>query len=77
MAMARKCDRCGALYEQYSTRFKEAVGIADINGFMFVKRRSDSSDYITEDRPRDLCPDCTKSILAWLLEKGGADNDQG
>lgn len=69
MAMARKCDRCGALYEQYSTKVKEAEGIAGINGFMFMQRRCGSADYITEDRPRDLCPDCAESLLAWLWEK--------
>ena len=74
MAMARKCDRCGVLYEQYSTKVKEAEGIAEINGFMFIKRRYGSTDYMTEDRPRDLCPDCTESLLAWLREKRGADN---
>lgn len=69
MAMARKCDRCGTLYEQYITKVKEAEGIAGINGFMLMQRRCGSSDYITEDRPRDLCPDCTESLLAWLCEK--------
>lgn len=74
MAMARKCDRCGALYEQYSTKVKEAVGIAAINGFAFMRRRDGMSDYMIEDYPRDLCPDCTESLLAWLWEKRGADN---
>lgn len=74
MAMARKCDRCGALYEQYSTKVKEAVGIAAINGFAFMRRRDGRSDYIIEDQPRDLCPDCTESLLAWLWEKRGSDN---
>lgn len=74
MAMARKCDRCGMLYEQYSTKLKEAVGIAGINGFMFMRRRDNCNDYTAEDQPRDLCPDCTESLLAWLREKRGASN---
>ena len=74
MAMARKCDRCGELYEQYSTKVKEAAGIAAINGFAFMRRRDGMSDYMIEDQPRDLCPDCTESLLAWLWEKRGVEN---
>lgn len=74
MAMARKCDRCGALYEQYSTKLKEAEGIDRINGFAFMKRRDGMSDYMIEDHPRDLCPDCTESLFAWLWEKRGSEN---
>ena len=75
MAMARKCDRCGALYEQYSTKIKGAAGIAGINGFALMMRRDGRSDYFIEDSPRDLCPDCTENLLAWMWEKRGADND--
>ena len=74
MAIARKCDRCGALYEQYSTRVKETEGITAINGFAFMMRKDGGIGYVIEDHPRDLCPDCTESLLAWLWEKRGADN---
>lgn len=75
MAMARKCDRCGALYEHYGAKFKEVAGIAEINGFAFIERRNGRSDYMIEDWPRDLCPDCAKSLLAWLQKKRGANSD--
>lgn len=69
MAMARKCDRCGAFYEQYSTQVKELAGIAAINGFALIKRIEGSDEYIIEARPKDLCPDCTESLLSWLRDK--------
>lgn len=72
MALARKCDRCGKLYEHYDTPVKEAAGIAAINGFAFMKRLAGGNEYLIEDHPRDLCPDCVESFLAWLWEKDNA-----
>ena len=53
MASARKCDRCGTLYEPYN----------GTNGVMLI-RVGDVSIPLYSGNPKDLCPECMK-----LLEK--------
>lgn len=72
MAAAKKCDICGKLYEEYSTRFDER----DVNGFEMV--------YIDEDgefgggvpTALDCCPECMESIknhIECLREKSSKE----
>lgn len=74
MAMARKCDRCGSLYEEYDTKVKDAKGLSGVNGFAFTKRQLNGTHAFVEDYFKDLCPDCLESLLAWWREKRGAEN---
>jgi hypothetical protein len=75
MAIARKCDRCGALYEPYRTAVKELNGLSHSNGFTFAERNLGGLDACTETQCRDLCPDCFESLLAWFWEKREAEDD--
>ena len=64
MAQAKKCDRCGALYE------KEFIDIPpDINSVCaigFVRENSHSDKIIVAYR--DLCPVCLLSFKSWFTE---------
>ena len=65
MAQAKKCDRCGKLYEHYPIN-KQAAKYKWSNGIKLVKM--DSSGYISaESDPRDLCPECMDQIIKLLL----------
>lgn len=64
MACARKCDRCGKLYEEYNTKMSNT----DFNGIMFL-----NIDYARKyypNAPMDLCPECLKSLHEWFGVKG-------
>lgn len=58
MAAAKKCDRCGKLYELYDVPDKQIFG-HNINGVDLTH----DHDYIKEF---DLCPDCMEALLVWL-----------
>lgn len=60
MANARKCDRCGKLYEEYNT---------DNNSKKFNAIMPVSLDYERKYYPRkvmDLCPECMTKLANWL-----------
>ena len=57
MANAKQCDRCGKYYDPNI--------MVLIYACMFPKRRE-------LKRMTDLCPDCKKSLLAWM-EAGKAE----
>lgn len=59
MAEARKCDRCGALYEEYKVnsptrtdRYKVNSIITGVKGY--------------RNEPKDLCPECMESFIRWF-----------
>ena len=60
MAVARKCDRCGAFYDEPETG--EVSGIYWMYGVAAV------------GSPRDLCPKCTDELSDWM--EGGKLNAQ-
>ena len=60
MAVARKCDRCGAFYDIPETG--EVSGIYWMYGVAAV------------GSPRDLCPKCTDELSDWM--EGGKLNAQ-
>ena len=62
MACAKKCDRCGKLYEQYNSKNdrKHPNGIMVLN--LDSQRR-----YFTHNA-LDLCPDCMKGFQDWFGE---------
>lgn len=59
MALAKKCDRCGVLYEHYKDVNHIKTGIIDSNATSFCPVK----EY-------DLCPDCMKWLQRWLSCKG-------
>ena len=59
--LIRKCDRCGAAYDDYFDKRKDsynAIKTADV--------RIDNSSWIRTTF--DICPECKKSFHAWLME---------
>lgn len=63
MAGARKCDRCGKLYEAYNTKNDET----NINGFMTLNIADDRKYY--SHGIMDLCPECMEEFQRWIKEQ--------
>ena len=61
MASAKKCDRCGKLYEPYNTK----NDAKHVNGIMTVNIDSYGEYY--DHKPVDLCPKCKDSFEEWLF----------
>lgn len=61
MALAKKCDRCGKLYEHYPIGNQSGV-------FNAIKRvRKDASGSIFfEEQSTDLCPECMDGLNSFL-----------
>ena len=61
MAAAKKCDRCGKLYEPYNIKndAKNFNGINTVN--------LDASGRYYGHKPMDLCPECKDSFEEWLF----------
>lgn len=69
MSRARKCDRCGSLYEFYQgTKITE-----DSNAFLLIDRDMNNKYWSRETY--DLCPVCMDSFLQFL-HIGGDNNDK-
>lgn len=66
MAIAKKCDICGALYELYNTK----NSVDKTNGIMFVNIDEHSKYY--SHAAEDCCPSCMDSIKQHIntLRKG-------
>lgn len=66
MASARKCDRCGKLYEYY-----DKTDMGKINGMAFIVKDDTFGSYRVQDY--DLCPDCMGELIKWIEvgEKNG------
>ena len=62
MACAKKCDRCGKLYEQYNSKNDRK----NPNGIMVLNLDSQRR-YFTHNA-LDLCPDCMKKFQDWFGE---------
>ena len=75
MAVAKKCDLCGALYE-YKKK-SECNTDESANGIALVHNYYDSINYFIYDR-LDCCPDCMHSIQVTikLLKEKGEENEK-
>lgn len=67
MAYARKCDRCGKLYEPKSINFRSGR----INSIRTVERGWDNA--VTSGQIFDLCPDCIEDFKNWFNEGSMSD----
>lgn len=68
MALARKCDRCGKLYEIYY-----ATGLPDDLSKVSTIRTGNNN---AENMIRDLCPECMKEFIEWY-KKGQEQENEG
>lgn len=71
MAIAKKCDVCGKLYEEYNV--KEDPD--NVNGLMFLNL--DNHNRYLSHKAIDLCPKCMESIKNWIdaLRKNGEERE--
>lgn len=58
--IAKKCDRCGKLYEEYNI----SNNPKEINGIMVLNINSKQSYFSSE--AKDLCPKCSCELVKWL-----------
>ena len=67
MAMVRKCDRCGKVYEHYEGHIRDYPLGANAISYMYVGKYD-----VTYERraiPIDLCRECYGSFMKWMEEK--------
>lgn len=64
MSLAKKCDRCGNLYEPKNMNVCGAI----INGLSLIDRDEQNSKAVSR-RYFDLCPECLAYFANWLKNK--------
>lgn len=64
MSLAKKCDRCGNLYESKDIDICGAI----VNGLSLINRDKQNTNAITR-RYFDLCPECLAHLANWLKNK--------
>ena len=64
MSLAKKCDRCGNLYEPKDMDVCGAI----VNGLGLISRDASNSKAFPR-RYFDLCPECLLSLSNWLKNK--------
>ena len=70
MAIAKKCDRCGAFYSIVDESAIEAMVQAIYN----LAKKQSQLNFETIISKIDLCPDCRKSLIEWFENNTGGDN---
>lgn len=65
MALSKKCDRCGTLYERYNRDYTS--NNKDVNGFSLLCISTTGNNYLNNSY-YDLCEPCKKSLLNWINE---------
>lgn len=61
MALAKKCDRCGGLYEPKAIKYDES----SFNNIALVTRENESKTHYTMVY-KDVCPRCVTKIINFL-----------
>lgn len=64
MSLAKKCDRCGNLYEPKNMDVCGAI----VNGLGLIIRDACNTNAFTR-RYFDLCPECLLSLANWLKNR--------
>lgn len=66
---ARKCDRCGKLYEYYETTGQSLGNALNILRLRYPEPRYDSGDCASfVFNAKDLCRECMESFCEWFGE---------
>lgn len=71
MALAKKCDKCGKMYEKYNEDYNSAE--KNINGFATICVSPNGNNYIVQE-VYDLCEECRDSLKEWFHPKDLEDN---
>lgn len=66
MANAKKCDRCGSFYDQYSnvTSVMDVDTVRSMNGVSFININTEN--VYTTKFTYDLCPSCLDSLIEFM-----------
>ena len=64
MSLAKKCDRCGNLYEPKDVNVCGAI----VNGLGLISRDACNTNAFPR-RYFDLCPECLADLVNWLKNK--------
>ena len=64
MSLAKKCDRCGNLYEPKDIDIRGAI----VNGLGLISRDAHNINVVSR-RYFDLCPECLAHLANWLKNK--------
>lgn len=73
MAQAKKCDRCGAFYEEVDAEPSAVeILVRDAAEALFPSRTRNCDFVRGIEETVDLCTECLKSLKAWWNMKGGA-----
>lgn len=62
--LAKKCDRCGKLYENYEKRYIGAV--KEINGIDLIRGSLRGERFYSDTY--DLCPACMESLMLFITD---------
>lgn len=62
MALAKKCDRCGKLYEYYPTGNKTQYNA--VKRCMILR----DGNLYTDEKSIDLCPECMKAFDEFIIK---------
>lgn len=78
MAIARKCDACGKLYDgfkglNYSTTNKEFRTNHTYNGLKLSYIEPREVNLLYESQHIDLCPDCMQKLIELITPKESDD----
>ena len=68
MALAKKCDVCGKLYEYYGC--VEKLKIYNKQNSIIIANFDICHDRRCASNELDLCPECMESFVNWLLKRG-------
>ncbi len=66
--MAKKCDRCGKLYEEYNVANDER----NINSIKTYNCEINNGHF--KHGPYDLCPECSNELVDWLFKFSREEN---
>lgn len=69
--IAKKCDRCGMLYEQYNIKNNEK----QINGITTLNINKEQ-EYCMHG-PFDLCPKCSSELVEWMYSSSKLNLEDG
>lgn len=63
MALAKRCDRCGKLYEHYPAGNK-----SEYNSLRIIQRNK-IGEAINGNTVYDLCPECMSEFMKFIIER--------
>lgn len=67
MALCKKCDRCGKMYDHYNIH----IGALAVNAIKIVSLSNAGAYIMSPSMDLDLCPECMSELIKFLTDKQG------